>query len=64
MAGLVPAVHALIKPISKNVDARDEAGHDDLLQTSRHCEERWRRSNPVLACGFLDCFALLAMTAN
>ncbi|MBB5053748.1 hypothetical protein HNQ36_003748 [Afipia massiliensis] len=27
MAGLVPAIHALI--IQKNVDARDKRGHDD-----------------------------------
>ncbi|RYX88537.1 MAG: hypothetical protein EON84_16605 [Bradyrhizobiaceae bacterium] len=29
---------------------------------SRHCEEPLRRSNPVFACGPLDCFAPLAMT--
>src|SRR5215218_2276715 len=28
----------------------------------RHCEELLRRSNPVLSCGLLDCFASLAMT--
>jgi hypothetical protein len=29
MAGLVPAIHALSRG-TKNVDARDEPGHDDL----------------------------------
>jgi hypothetical protein len=29
MAGLVPAIHALSRG-AKNVDARDEPGHDDL----------------------------------
>jgi hypothetical protein len=29
MAGLVPAIHALILGSSKDVDARHEAGHDD-----------------------------------
>jgi hypothetical protein len=27
MAGLVPAIHVLMR--GKNVDARDKAGHDD-----------------------------------
>jgi hypothetical protein len=30
MAGLVPAIHAFSSP-TKNVDARDKPGHDDLL---------------------------------
>ena len=29
MAGLVPAIHALLR-VPKNVDARDKPGHDDL----------------------------------
>jgi hypothetical protein len=29
MAGLVPAIHALLRSI-ENVDARDKPGHDDL----------------------------------
>src|SRR3954462_10503923 len=28
----------------------------------RHCQERQQRSNPVLLCGRVDCFASLAMT--
>ncbi|RYX91441.1 MAG: hypothetical protein EON84_12740 [Bradyrhizobiaceae bacterium] len=33
---------------------------------NRHCEEPLRRSNPVFACGFLDCRVamLLAMTGR
>ncbi|GEM_PF-2917073 len=31
MAGLVPAIHVLVtKRASKNVDARDKPGHDDV----------------------------------
>jgi hypothetical protein len=30
MAGLVPAIHALLRR-TENVDARDKPGHDDLL---------------------------------
>jgi hypothetical protein len=30
MAGLVPAIHALLTS-ERRVDARHEAGHDDLL---------------------------------
>ncbi len=30
MAGLVPAIHVLSRG-TKNVDARDKPGHDDLL---------------------------------
>ena len=30
MAGLDPAIHVLLFDASKNVDARHEAGHDDL----------------------------------
>ena len=30
MAGLVPAIHALLRS-TKNVDARDKPGHDDLV---------------------------------
>jgi hypothetical protein len=29
MAGLVPAIHALLAGRSKNVDARHKAGHDE-----------------------------------
>jgi hypothetical protein len=32
--------------------------------TSRHCEERKRRSNPFFRCGEMDCFASLAMTGG
>ena len=28
MAGLVPAIHALLSALSENVDARDKRGHD------------------------------------
>ena len=31
MAGLVPAIHALLQG-TKNVDARDKPGHDGLLR--------------------------------
>nr|QDP24906.1 hypothetical protein FNV92_23305 [Bradyrhizobium cosmicum] len=42
MAGLVPAIHVLTRG-TKNVDARDEPGHDEaerLAEPSqqRHCE--------------------------
>ena len=30
MAAPVPAIHALMR-LTKNVDARDKPGHDDLL---------------------------------
>jgi hypothetical protein len=33
MAGLVPAIHDLCR-CTKNVDARDEPGHDELVATS------------------------------
>jgi hypothetical protein len=29
MAGLVPAIHALIERCKKDVDARDKRGHDE-----------------------------------
>jgi hypothetical protein len=29
MAGLVPAIHALLASAKKDVDARDKRGHDD-----------------------------------
>jgi hypothetical protein len=29
MAGLVPAIHALMSSAKKDVDARDRPGHDD-----------------------------------
>jgi hypothetical protein len=29
MAGLVPAIHGLLSPSKKDVDARDKRGHDD-----------------------------------
>jgi hypothetical protein len=29
MAGLVPAIHVLLAAFKKDVDARDERGHDD-----------------------------------
>ncbi|MDD1533516.1 hypothetical protein C7U89_04130 [Bradyrhizobium sp. WBOS4] len=35
MAGLVPAVHALLRP-PKNVDARDKPGHDDFSWISTY----------------------------
>jgi hypothetical protein len=34
MAGLVPAIHVLPKS-SKDVDARDEPGHDDFRHKER-----------------------------
>jgi hypothetical protein len=33
MAGLVPAIHVLIRLSSKDVDARHKAGHDDFSAT-------------------------------
>jgi hypothetical protein len=35
MAGLVPAIHALLLR-TKNVDARDKPGHDDLNEDRVH----------------------------
>jgi hypothetical protein len=32
------------------------------FDTHRHCEERLRRSNPLLLRRTMDCFASLAMT--
>jgi hypothetical protein len=29
MAGLVPAIHAFIETLEKDVDGRDKRGHDD-----------------------------------
>jgi len=29
MAGLLPAIHALISQMTENVDARHKAGHDE-----------------------------------
>jgi hypothetical protein len=31
MAGLVPAIHALVKTRKKDVDARDKRGHDEFF---------------------------------
>ena len=31
MAGLVPAIHVLLSDVKKDVDGRDKAGHDGLL---------------------------------
>jgi hypothetical protein len=31
MAGLVPAIHALIAAATKNVDAQDKPGHDERM---------------------------------
>ena len=42
MAGLVPAIHALMR-MTKNVDARDKPGHDDV-ETSAHTLENHLRS--------------------
>jgi hypothetical protein len=35
MAGLVPAIHVLIAATDQDVDARHEAGHDDLFSAAR-----------------------------
>jgi hypothetical protein len=32
MAGLVPAIHALLRRQSKDVDARHKAGHDEVYR--------------------------------
>jgi hypothetical protein len=34
MAGLVRAIHILLAPPSKDVDARDKRGHDGVMATS------------------------------
>jgi hypothetical protein len=31
MAGLVPAIHVFLVVGTKNVDARDKPGHDEIL---------------------------------
>jgi hypothetical protein len=31
MPGLVPGIHVLLHSIKKDVDGRDESGHDELL---------------------------------
>ena len=41
MAGLVPAIHVLMRG-KKIVDARDNPGHDDLLNTQMDCPRRER----------------------
>jgi hypothetical protein len=38
MAGLDPAIHALLAEVKKDVDARVKPGHDEGRH--RHCEER------------------------
>ena len=30
MAGLVPAIHVLLSSVTKDVDARPKAGHDEI----------------------------------
>jgi hypothetical protein len=35
MTALVPAIHALLEWIKKNVDARHEAGHDEERETAQ-----------------------------
>jgi hypothetical protein len=38
MAGLVPAIHVFsLKARKKDVDARDERGHDGVYSLSSHC---------------------------
>ncbi|MGF6307372.1 hypothetical protein ABIB82_001482 [Bradyrhizobium sp. i1.8.4] len=34
MAGLVPAIHALLATTTKDVDTRHEAGHDEIVEQS------------------------------
>jgi hypothetical protein len=36
MAGLVPAIHVLVGPMKKDVDARHKAGHDGAFNNNRH----------------------------
>jgi hypothetical protein len=45
MAGLVPAIHALLVAITqKDVDARHKAGHDDNYGfANRHASHRFLR---------------------
>src|ERR1700730_17677007 len=56
----------------RTLRAKGEAGEKDRIMANvlekysseksiRHCEERKRRSNPVLLCGVLDCFAELVI---
>jgi hypothetical protein len=33
MAGLVPAIHVLLAAFEKDVDARDNRGHDDMKRS-------------------------------
>ena len=40
MAGLVPAIHVLDAPKSKDVDARHKAGHDELVVETRLANEK------------------------
>ena len=44
MAGLVPAIHALLK-CSQDVDARHKAGHDEFNSNARFC---WLHLNPTI----------------
>jgi hypothetical protein len=34
MAGLVPAIHVFLPDAAKNVDARDEPGHDEWREAA------------------------------
>ena len=36
VAGLVPAIHVFLAGVSKDVDARDKPGHDDLASFASH----------------------------
>ena len=49
MAGLVPAIHALPRG-TKNVDARDKPGHDDLVHLHMRLRCREGRTFDAATC--------------
>jgi hypothetical protein len=45
MAGLVPAIHVLLRASAQDVDARDERGHDDSNNFYDFVFGRWSVSS-------------------
>jgi len=48
MAGLVPAIHVLLAVVHKDVDARDEPGHDEKF----HHRTGWQVIRPAIPPDF------------
>ena len=51
MAGLVPAIHVFVAPLTKDVDTRHKAGHDESIIDIADCRAHYFPAGTISCAG-------------